>query len=145
MPCAAFGGSRAEALIWIMPFWHPLGMTFVAAASAVCKQCTTPCPRSSEAGEVLSRNTSPCATWSLTSPRADRISGPHKSCSSARKDFFNSICQQRTHTCSNRRRVRQRRRPKHSPQTGRERLSKSETQSHRGIDVAVLEQAESQP
>src|SRR5258706_1524370 len=29
--------------------------------------------------------------WSLTSPRADRISGPEKFCSSARKDFFNSI------------------------------------------------------
>src|SRR5258706_12921885 len=34
MLCATFGGSRAAALIWIMPFWHPLGMTFVAAASA---------------------------------------------------------------------------------------------------------------
>jgi hypothetical protein len=34
--------------------------------------------------------------WSLTSPRADRISGPEKFCSSARKDFFNSICQQAT-------------------------------------------------
>src|SRR5882757_9419478 len=56
--------------------------------SGLQKQCTTPCPRSSEAGEVLSRNTSPCATWSLTSPRADRISGPHKSCSSARKRLF---------------------------------------------------------
>jgi hypothetical protein len=33
-----------------------------------------------------------CKTmWSLTSPRADRISGPEKFCSSARKDFFNSI------------------------------------------------------
>jgi hypothetical protein len=32
--------------------------------------------------------------WSLTSPRADRISGPEKFCSSARKDFFNSICPQ---------------------------------------------------
>jgi hypothetical protein len=29
--------------------------------------------------------------WPLTSPRADRISGPEKFCSSARKDFFNSI------------------------------------------------------
>ena len=29
--------------------------------------------------------------WSLTSPRADRISGPEKFCSPARKDFFNSI------------------------------------------------------
>ena len=37
MLCATFGGSRAAALIWIMPFWHPLGMTFVAAASAVCR------------------------------------------------------------------------------------------------------------
>jgi hypothetical protein len=34
--------------------------------------------------------------WSLTSPRADRISGPEKFCSSARKDFFNSIGQERT-------------------------------------------------
>src|SRR6266404_8032130 len=34
--------------------------------------------------------------WSLTSPRADRISGPEKFCSSARKDFFNSIGQQAT-------------------------------------------------
>jgi hypothetical protein len=29
--------------------------------------------------------------WSLTSPRAERISGPEKFRSSARKDFFNSI------------------------------------------------------
>jgi hypothetical protein len=29
--------------------------------------------------------------WSLTSPRADRISGPEKFHSSAREDFFNSI------------------------------------------------------
>jgi hypothetical protein len=29
--------------------------------------------------------------WSLTSPPADRISGPEKFCSSARKGFFNSI------------------------------------------------------
>src|SRR5712675_979807 len=33
--------------------------------------------------------------WSLTSPRADRIGGPKKLCSSARKDF-NTICQART-------------------------------------------------
>src|SRR5882672_2175859 len=56
MPCAAFGGSRAAALIWIMPFWHPLGMTFVAAASTVCRS-NVQRPvlghrRSSEAGEV---------------------------------------------------------------------------------------------
>src|SRR5258706_3722916 len=68
-----------------------------------------------------------------------------KSCSSARKDFFNSIWQQRTHTCSNRRRGRQRRRPKHSPQTGRSRLSEAEPQSDRGINIAVLEEAEAQP
>src|SRR5258705_4823766 len=38
-----------------------------------------------------------CKTmWSLTSPRADRISGPENFCSSARKDFFNNICQERT-------------------------------------------------
>ena len=36
--------------------------------------------------------------WSLTSPRAGRISGPKKFCSSARKDFFNSICHKRTLT-----------------------------------------------
>src|SRR6266481_7666443 len=56
MPCAAFGGSRAAALIWIMPFWHPLGMTFVAAASTVCRSnVRRPVlghRRSSEAGEV---------------------------------------------------------------------------------------------
>ena len=34
--------------------------------------------------------------WSLTSPRAERISGPEKFRSSARKDFFNSICQKQT-------------------------------------------------
>jgi hypothetical protein len=34
--------------------------------------------------------------WSLTSPRAERISGPEKFRSSARKDFFNSICHQQT-------------------------------------------------
>src|SRR5258705_13484121 len=42
-------------------------------------------------------------------------------------------------------RGRQRRRPKHSPQTGRSRLSEAETQPDRGIDVAVLEKAEAQP
>src|SRR4029453_1654416 len=31
------------------------------------------------------------AMWSLKSSPADRISGPEKFCSSARKDFFNSI------------------------------------------------------
>jgi hypothetical protein len=49
------------------------------------------------------------------------------------------------HACSNRRRGRQRRRPKHSPQTGRSRLSEAEPQSSGGIDVAVLEEAEAQP
>jgi hypothetical protein len=34
--------------------------------------------------------------WSLTSPRAECISGPEKFRSSARKDFFNSICHQPT-------------------------------------------------
>jgi hypothetical protein len=29
--------------------------------------------------------------WSLTSPRAERISGPENFRSSARRDFFNSI------------------------------------------------------
>jgi hypothetical protein len=38
-----------------------------------------------------------CKTmWSLTSPLAERISGPEKFRSSARKDFFNSICHFRT-------------------------------------------------
>jgi hypothetical protein len=38
-----------------------------------------------------------CKTmWSLTSPLAERISGPEKFRSSARKDFFNSICQKPT-------------------------------------------------
>src|SRR5260221_7097242 len=61
MPCATFGGSRAAALIWIMPFWHPLGNDLCRCSiSGLQKQCTTPCPRSSEAGEVPSRNTSPC-------------------------------------------------------------------------------------
>src|SRR6266403_4965148 len=148
MPCATFGGSRAAALIWIMPFWHPLRMTFVAAASTLCRtnvQRPVLGHRRRARCPCVSRNTSPCSMWSLTSPRADRISGPQKSCSFARKDFFNSIWQQRTHTCSNRRRGRQRRRPKHSPQTGRSRLSEAETQSDRGIDVAVLEEAEAQP
>jgi len=70
---------------------------------------------------------------------------PHKSCSSARKDFFNSICQQRTHTCSNRRRVRQRRRPKHSPTDRLWPLSEAETQSDRGSMLLWLEKAEAQP
>jgi hypothetical protein len=34
--------------------------------------------------------------WSLTSPRAERISGPEKSRSSVKKDFFNTICHTRT-------------------------------------------------
>jgi hypothetical protein len=34
--------------------------------------------------------------WSLTSPRTKRISGPEKFRTSARKDFFNSICQKAT-------------------------------------------------
>ncbi len=92
-------------------------MTFVAAASTVCRsnvQRPVLGHRRRARCPCVSRNTSPCATWSLTSPRADRISGPQKSCSSARKDFFNSIWQQRTHICSNRRRGRQGRRPKHS-------------------------------
>jgi hypothetical protein len=38
--------------------------------------------------------------WSLTSPPADRISGPEKFCSSARKDFFNSIGQEQTLACA---------------------------------------------
>src|SRR6266478_4320230 len=38
--------------------------------------------------------------WSLTSPRADRISGPKKLCSSARKDFCNTICQRAISTRS---------------------------------------------
>jgi hypothetical protein len=29
--------------------------------------------------------------WSPTSPRLERISGPEKFCSSAKKDFFNTI------------------------------------------------------
>jgi hypothetical protein len=35
--------------------------------------------------------------WSLTLPREKRISGPRNSRSSAKKDFFNNICQQETH------------------------------------------------
>src|SRR6476660_6960194 len=35
--------------------------------------------------------------WSLTSPRVKRISGSKKFRSSPQKDFFNTICQQRTH------------------------------------------------
>jgi hypothetical protein len=39
-----------------------------------------------------------CKTmWSLISPRAERISGPENFRSSARKDLFNGICQERTH------------------------------------------------
>jgi hypothetical protein len=34
--------------------------------------------------------------WSVTSTRAERISGPEKFRSLARKDFFNSICHSRT-------------------------------------------------
>src|SRR6266852_4972370 len=34
--------------------------------------------------------------WSLTSPLARRISGPRKFCPSPKKDFFNTIRQQRT-------------------------------------------------
>jgi len=76
--------------------------------------------------------------------------GPHQRSpkilgSLARKDIFDRICKQRTHTCSNRRRGRQHRRPKHSPQTGRSRLSEIEPQSSGGIDVAVLEGTEAQP
>jgi hypothetical protein len=38
-----------------------------------------------------------CKTmWSLTSPRAERISGPEKFRSSSRKDFFNNIRQKPT-------------------------------------------------
>src|SRR6267154_5887523 len=128
-----------------MPFWHPLRMTFVAAASAVCRSNVQRPVLGHRRRARCPEGTPRPATWSLTSPRADRISDPHKSCSSARKDFFNSICQQRTHTCSNCRRGCQRRRPKHSPQTGRSRLSEAEPQSSRGIDVAVLEEAEAQP
>src|SRR6266436_237239 len=135
MLCATFGGSRAAALIWIMPFWHPLGMTFVAAASA----SVIGGGRGAQQEHLALRDVVPHVT------ACGPISGPHKSCSSARKDFFNSICKQRTHTCSNRRRGCQRRRPKHCPQTGRSRLSEAETQSDRGIDVAVLEEAEAQP
>ena len=79
MPCATFGGGRAAALIWIMPFWHPLRMTFVAAASTVCRsnvQRPVLGHRRRARCPCVSRNTSPCATWSLTSPRADRISSP---------------------------------------------------------------------
>ena len=53
-------------------------------------------------------------------------------------------CQQWTHTCSNRRRGRQRRCPKHNPQIGRGRLSEAEPQSDRGSDVVALEKAEGQ-
>src|SRR5258705_12750451 len=42
--------------------------------SGLQKQCTTPCPRSSEAGEGGSTNTSPRATRGLPSPPADHIS-----------------------------------------------------------------------
>src|SRR6266436_9198856 len=53
-----------------------------------------------------------------------------------------SFCaQQRPHTCSNRRRGRQRRGPKHNPQIGRGRLSEAEPQSDRGGDVVALEKA----
>src|SRR5882762_12011064 len=56
MLCATFGGSRAAALIWIMPFWHPLGNDLCRCCiNGLQKQCTTPCPRSSEAGEVRMR------------------------------------------------------------------------------------------
>ena len=41
-------------------------------------------------------------------------------------------------------RPRQGRRPKHSPQTGRGRLSEAEPQSDRGSDVVALEKAEGQ-
>jgi hypothetical protein len=75
-----FGGSRAAALIWIMPFWHTLGMTFVAAASAACKSdVQRPVLGHRRRARVSSRNTSLRTTWSLTSPRADRTSGPQKS------------------------------------------------------------------
>src|SRR5260370_41652626 len=40
---------------------------------------------------------------------------------------------------------RRRRRPKHNTQIDRGRLSEAETQSDRGIDVAVLEEAAGQP
>src|SRR5882724_4632371 len=43
-----------------------------------------------------------CETmWSLTSPRAKRISGPKKFRSSPQKDFFNTIDHQRTLHLSN--------------------------------------------
>jgi hypothetical protein len=34
--------------------------------------------------------------WSFTSPNAERISDPKKFGSSTKKDFFNSICHERT-------------------------------------------------
>src|SRR5258706_15940488 len=91
MPCATFGGGRAAALIWIMPFWHPLRMTFVAAASTVCRsnvQRPVLGHRRRARCPCVSRNTSPCATWSLTSPRADRISGPQKILFVSQKRLF---------------------------------------------------------
>src|SRR5467141_3349892 len=113
------------------------------------KQCTTPCPRSSSVigggrGAHDSAGTTRPARRGPSRRRVRTASAVLKNLVSARKDFFNSICQQRTHTCSSRRRGRQHRRPKHSPQTGSGRLSEAEPQSDRGSDVVALEKAESQ-
>ena len=140
-----FGGSRAAALIWIMPFWHTLGMTFVAAASAACRSDVQRlCSVIGGGRGVQQEHLAPhdVVTHVACGPhqRSSKILG-----SLARKDIFNRICKQRTHTCSNRRRGRQHRRPKHSPQTGRSRLSEIEPQSSGGIDVAVLEGTKAQP
>src|SRR5216684_6982990 len=58
---------------------------------------------------------------------------------------MSQTCQQRTHTCSGRRRQASAPPSEAQPQIGRGRLSEAETQSDRGIDVAVLEEAEAQP
>src|SRR6266404_585459 len=145
MLCATFGGSRAAALIWIMPFWHPLGNDLCRCSiSGLQKQCTTPCPRSSKAGEVPSRNTSPCDVVPHVA-----ACGPHQRSSQILFVSQKRLFQQYLLTADSyllQLPTRASAPPSEAqPQIGRGRPSEAETQSDRGIDVAVLEEAEAQP
>ena len=128
-----------------MPFWHPLGMTFVAAASTVCRsnvqrpvlghrrraRCPAGTPRPARRGPSRRRVRTASAVLK------NLVRQPEKT--------FSTVSGNSGLILAPIGRGRQRRRPKHSPQTGRSRLSEAETQSDRGIDVAVLEKAEAQP
>jgi len=146
MPCATFGGSRAAALIWIMPFWHPLRMTLSLQHQRFAEpmyNALSSVIGGGRGAHASGRNTSPCSMWSLTSPRADRISGSSKILFGQPEKTFSTVSGNSglilapIADAGVSAAVRS---TAHRPAVAG--FQKRETQSDRGIDVAVLEEAE---